>query len=66
MKNIHQVLENVPEDKLLIETDLGSTIHVDHSLLEICKFVSIVKGWSLEKTAQTTFQNSSFFFGLEN
>lgn len=51
----------VPDDRLLLESDLDAPERLDRSLSDICMVVSKVKGWTFERTAHVTSQNAVRF-----
>eukprot|EP01091_Cochliopodium_minus_P004049 TRINITY_DN1396_c0_g2_i1.p1 TRINITY_DN1396_c0_g2~~TRINITY_DN1396_c0_g2_i1.p1 ORF type:complete len:309 (+),score=78.97 TRINITY_DN1396_c0_g2_i1:46-972(+) len=65
-KNVNEIIDSVPTDRLLLESDLDSLSHMEKSLFAICEFVAHVKGWSLLETSKITFKNSLEFFGVDD
>jgi len=58
------VIENIPSDRLLIETDIDTPIHVEEQLQSICSIVARVRGWTHEQTASIIKENSNRFFSF--
>jgi Tat protein secretion system quality control protein TatD with DNase activity len=48
----------VPDDRILVETDVGETKRVDELMRSIVDVVSQVKQWTREQTALLTRQNA--------
>lgn len=55
------VVAAVPDNRLLVESDMHSLDLVETDMLEIVKVVADIKGWSLEETAERTTQNALEF-----
>jgi len=55
-------IRKVPDDRLLIESDVGSSQQIDQGLLDICQVVANIKDWTMDETAQTTFENFKRFY----
>lgn len=53
----------VPEDRILIESDLHDASGIDSAMLEACKFVATAKGWTLLETAEQIGKNAAEFLG---
>lgn len=54
-----------PDDRLLIESDYDRPSMVDPMVLEMCRVVARVKGWSLEEAARRTRENLERFLGTQ-
>lgn len=52
-----------PDDRLLIESDYDRPSMVDEMVLEMCKVVARVKGWTLQEAAIKTRENLERFLG---
>lgn len=52
----------VPDDKLLIETDMESMAGMNQALLAIVHLVAEAKGWTQEQAVQQTWQNFKAFY----
>lgn len=62
-EKLAQLICSVPEDRLLIESDLNSPLGLDEKMIEIAKIVAEARQWSLEQVAQQTFSNWRTFVG---
>lgn len=65
-KKASERVSAVPDDRLLLETDLTEVDGMNEGLLEIAVFVAEAKGWSLEHTVQQTWQNFEAFYDWDN
>ena len=52
----------VPDDRLLLESDLPQAAYIDGEMERLIKWVMQAKGWTREKTAQVTTENAKRFF----
>jgi Tat protein secretion system quality control protein TatD with DNase activity len=52
-----QLIEKIPDDRLLIESDYNSPSGIDDAMVDICKVVAKAKKWSIEQVVQTTRRN---------
>lgn len=59
-----KVIESIPDDRLLPETDLPSTEGMEEDIKEMYKIISEVKGWTLEETNEILSRNSKKFYNL--
>ncbi|NJR41783.1 MAG: hypothetical protein HC767_03095 [Akkermansiaceae bacterium] len=55
----------VPDDRVLLETDLSELDGMNDALLEIAEFVAQAKGWTLEHTVDQTWRNFKAFYCWE-
>ncbi|TPX60486.1 hypothetical protein SpCBS45565_g07500 [Spizellomyces sp. 'palustris'] len=51
----------VPDDRILIESDLHDAAAIDSGMLGACKLVADAKGWTLEQTAKNSGVNANEF-----
>jgi TatD DNase family protein len=51
----------IPEDRILIETDLQTPERIDASLDAVCSLVAAERGWSIDETAARTYANAQRF-----
>ncbi|KAI9101272.1 TatD family [Phlyctochytrium arcticum] len=51
----------VPDDRILLETDLHDIAQVDTAMLESCRMVAEAKGWSMGETVTQTNKNAKEF-----
>lgn len=58
-----QVIQHVPHDKLLIESDLVDSGEAEKDLRAMLLFVAETKGWSVSETARITRENAERFYG---
>ncbi|KAL6078834.1 Deoxyribonuclease TATDN3 [Balamuthia mandrillaris] len=58
------VIAQVPDDRLLLETDLDSAYEAEEELVRMCRLVAKVKGWTEEETALRTTANARRCLGL--
>ncbi|CAO3576068.1 unnamed protein product [Absidia cylindrospora] len=63
-KKLSQLIQAVPEDQLLIETDLNSPTSLDHNMVRIASLVAKAKNWSVYDTVMKTRQNWIAFTGV--
>ncbi|ORY95171.1 TatD family, partial [Absidia repens] len=64
-KKLSQLIQAVPDDQLLIETDLNSPTSLDYNMVCIASLVAQAKNWSLHDTVMKTRQNWIAFTGVE-
>jgi Tat protein secretion system quality control protein TatD with DNase activity len=60
-KNLEKLFErirNIPDDRLVLESGMHDGRDVDDAMEAAVYFVAQVKGWSAEKTAKITSENS--------
>ncbi|CAO3666098.1 hypothetical protein G6F70_002922 [Rhizopus microsporus] len=59
-----ELIKAVPEDRLLIESDLNSPKGLDTCMIEIIKIIAQTRQWSVQKVVQVTQKNWQEFVGL--
>jgi Tat protein secretion system quality control protein TatD with DNase activity len=59
-------IKATPDDRLLIESDYDRPGPVDEMVLEMCKVVARVKGWTVLEAARVTRDNLERFLGNAN
>ena len=52
----------VPDDRLLIETDLGSVEPMNEALRTVVQMVADAKGWDVERATEQTWANFCEFY----
>ncbi|KAK3278418.1 hypothetical protein CYMTET_13641 [Cymbomonas tetramitiformis] len=55
-------IRQVPDDRVLLESDTCSATTIDSGLLESCKIIAEAKGWTLQQCCEITFQNFRDFY----
>ncbi|KXS09631.1 Metallo-dependent hydrolase [Gonapodya prolifera JEL478] len=55
----------VPDDKILLESDVHSPVDVDGAMWDIATKVAEVKGWSVARCVEVTWENACRCFGIE-
>jgi len=58
------VIRLVPDDRLLLESDLCDPASAEDELRIMLAFIADVKGWSVENAARITRDNAERFYGL--
>ncbi|KAG0338919.1 hypothetical protein BG000_003141 [Podila horticola] len=56
-RKLQELIQAVPEDRLLIESDHHSHILLDGLLMDMVKKVSEIRDWTIEETVQKTTRN---------
>ncbi|KAI8993210.1 hypothetical protein BDB01DRAFT_716286 [Pilobolus umbonatus] len=56
-KKLVDIIKAVPEDRLLIESDLNSPIGLDMCMVEITKIIASARGWSIDEVVKRTRKN---------
>ena len=56
------VISSIPDDRILLESDLEIFDHVEDNLLQMLRVISECKNWSLEQAAIITFENAERFY----
>lgn len=59
---LESAIAAVPDDRICLESDMNTFHDLDELMMNVCEAIAKVKGWSLEETAQRTFENSKRFF----
>lgn len=54
-------IQAVPDDRVLLESDLHDAVLVDNAMWGACALVGKAKGWGLEETAERTVRNAAMF-----
>lgn len=54
---LQELIRSVPEDRLLIESDLDSPKLIDDCMVDIIKIVAEARQWSIAKVVEITHQN---------
>ncbi|KAG2235294.1 TatD family [Thamnidium elegans] len=54
---LQELIRTVPEDRLLIESDLDSPKLIDNCMVDIIKIVAEARQWSITKVVEITHQN---------
>ncbi|KAG9289462.1 hypothetical protein G9A89_008023 [Geosiphon pyriformis] len=62
-ERLRELIRAVPEDKLLIETDMNSPEGMDSMMQQIIELVSNAKGWQISETVENTKSNFLKFVG---
>jgi len=57
-----QVIASVPDDKLLLESDLEDAKEVHGALLRMLQVIADAKGWTLDYAAKKTWENAETFY----
>ncbi|KAJ3081413.1 hypothetical protein HK102_002358 [Quaeritorhiza haematococci] len=56
-------IKAIPDDRILIESDLGDIDRVEGAIVEVVRMVSEAKGWSVDETLERTYANAMRFLG---
>ncbi|KAI7907612.1 uncharacterized protein BX663DRAFT_491449 [Cokeromyces recurvatus] len=56
-KKLIELIKIVPEDRLLIESDLNSPNGIDICMVEIAKIVAEARGWTIQQVVEITNRN---------
>lgn len=56
-KKLMELIKTVPEDNLLIESDLNSPSGIDECMIEITKIVAEARGWTIKQVTEVTNRN---------
>lgn len=54
---LQELIQSVPEDRLLIESDMNTAVGIDVCMVEIIKIVAEARQWSILKVVEITHQN---------
>nr|CAG8520351.1 1174_t:CDS:2 [Entrophospora candida] len=63
---LHDLINFVPEDRLLVETDCRSSVNLDSLMQDVIQLVSKVKGWSCDFTINKLKDNFLNFINNNN
>ena len=64
-ERVHDLMRAIPDDRLLLESDVHDLDLVPQAIHELAQWVSQVRGWSLEETHQKTWENACRFYGMD-
>jgi TatD DNase family protein len=56
-------LAKIPEDRLLLESDVHSVGEIDAAMWMVCEAVAEARGWSMNECAEKTGRNARAFLG---
>ncbi|KAI8643661.1 TatD family [Parasitella parasitica] len=56
-KKLIELIKTIPEDRLLIESDLNTPLGIDECMVEITKIVAEARGWPLKQVVEITNRN---------
>ena len=56
-KKLFELINAIPEDRLLIESDLNTPVGQDDAMEEIAKLIAEARQWSTEETIEKTHKN---------
>lgn len=59
------VIEAVPDDRLLLESDLCDPTHAEDELRIMLAIIADIKGWTVKEAARRTRENAARFFATE-
>ena len=59
------VIKAVPDDRLLLESDLCDPSEAEDELRTMLAIIADVKGWSVNEAARITRENAERFFATE-
>ncbi|CAO3681421.1 unnamed protein product [Rhizopus stolonifer] len=59
-----ELIKSVPDDKLLVESDINTPRGLDACMVEIVRIIAETRQWSMEKVIQTTYKNWMEFIGV--
>ncbi|KAG1474860.1 hypothetical protein G6F56_000084 [Rhizopus delemar] len=59
-----ELIKSVPDDRLLIESDINTPRGLDACMVEIVRIIAETRQWSMEKVIQTTYNNWMEFVGI--
>lgn len=61
LDKFRETIKTIPDDKILIESDLGDIESIPNALLSITELISEVKGWTFDETIERTSKNALSF-----
>ncbi|KAI7856865.1 TatD family [Circinella umbellata] len=64
-KKLFELFNAIPQDRLLIESDLNTPLGQDDAMEEIAKLLAEARQWSIEQTIERTHKNWHEFVGLQ-
>ncbi|KAG0749936.1 hypothetical protein G6F57_001053 [Rhizopus arrhizus] len=59
-----ELIKAVPDDRLLIESDINTPKGLDECMIEIIRIVAETRQWTIEQVVQTTHKNWLEFVGI--
>jgi Tat protein secretion system quality control protein TatD with DNase activity/ubiquinone/menaquinone biosynthesis C-methylase UbiE len=59
-----ELVKAVPEDRIMLESDIHSPEGVDELMMQVCELVALHRGWTLLEAAQKTYSNACTFYGI--
>jgi TatD DNase family protein len=66
LSKLEERLKAIPENRLLIESDLDDVSNVDDAMLEMVKTISDARGWSMEECINILERNTREFLESMN
>ncbi|KAI8927518.1 hypothetical protein BC831DRAFT_392205, partial [Entophlyctis helioformis] len=60
-KKFSERVQAIPDDRLLVESDLHDTAHVAEYMVAVCRAVADIRGWTVDETIRRTTQNADAF-----
>ncbi|GAN05749.1 cut9 interacting protein Scn1 [Mucor ambiguus] len=63
-KKLVELIKTVPEDRLLIESDLNTPLGIDECMVEMTKIVAEARGWTIKHVVETTNRNWKRFVNV--
>ncbi|KAI3661226.1 hypothetical protein MP638_005663 [Amoeboaphelidium occidentale] len=63
-KNIEEIILSVPNDRLLLESDISDIEAIPQCLIDIAELIAKAKGWSLDEVEEKINENASRFFNV--
>ncbi|KAF1804940.1 hypothetical protein V8B55DRAFT_1495824 [Mucor lusitanicus] len=63
-KKLMELIKTVPEDRLLIESDLNTPLGIDECMVEMTKIVAEARGWTIKQVVETTSRNWKRFVNV--
>ena len=64
-RKLFELISAIPEDRLLIESDLNTPVGQDDAMEEIAKVIAEARQWSTEEAIEKTHKNWHVFVGLQ-
>ncbi|EAL64556.1 hypothetical protein DDB_G0285437 [Dictyostelium discoideum AX4] len=62
---VDKLIQAIPDDRLLLESDQNSPTQVDQSLFKLIQKISISKNWTIQKTIEQTTLNTLNFLSKQ-
>jgi len=60
------VIKCVPDDRLLLESDLDSPTFIYDDIFEMASIMASIRNTTIEEIAQLTYRNAQLVFEIEN